>query len=112
MPRNDETLYLRRPLADLADFCIPEHSLHRILLRVAVTAMDLDCLDRRAHRQLRTVQFGDRSLLAEGLLVLGEPCRMKHQMLRRFDFGRHVGELELNSLKIGDRLSELLAQSG
>src|SRR4051812_35931332 len=72
--------------------------------------MDLDGLDRRSHRELRAVQLGNRCLLAEGLLVLGEPRRMKHQMLSRLDFGGDVRKLKLNALKVRNRLTELLPE--
>src|SRR6266516_697326 len=110
MSCDDETLYLGRSLADLTDLCIAKHALDRVLLGVSVSAVDLNCLDRSTHRQLRTVKLGNRGLLTERLLVLRQPGCVKHQVLSGFDLGRNIVELELNALKTGDRLSELLAE--
>src|SRR5688500_17889210 len=52
VPGYHDALNLGGAFADLADFGVPHHALDRIILGVAVTAMDLDRLDRRAHRKL------------------------------------------------------------
>ena len=46
------------------------------------------------------------------LAVLRQPRRVKHELLPGFDLGRHVGELELQTLEVGDRLPELMAHAG
>src|SRR5689334_16171537 len=44
LPRDHQPLDLRGALADLADLGVAEHALHRVVLRVAVAAVDLDGL--------------------------------------------------------------------
>src|SRR5687767_3657134 len=106
--RNDETLDLTRSLSDLADLRVAEHALDGILLGIPVAAVDLDRLDRGPHGQLRTEQLRHRGRLAERLTTLCEPGRMVDEMLPCLDFRGHVTQLELQSLKLGDRLAELL----
>src|SRR6266511_5450222 len=72
---DDDPLDLRGPFPNLAHFRVPHHSLDWIILGVAIAAVDLDCFERRAHRQLGTEQLGDRRLLTERLSVLSEPRR-------------------------------------
>src|SRR5207237_8350481 len=102
---------LRRSLAKLADPGVAENSLDRILLRITGPSVDLNCLYSGAHGELRAVKLCNRGLLAERLLVLRQPRRMKHQMLACFDLSSDIGELELDSLKACNGLSELLAKS-
>ncbi len=50
--------------------------------------------------------------VAGGDGAIGEPGGLIRQQARRFDFGGHVRELELDGLKLGDGFAELLALLG
>src|SRR5690348_6535905 len=110
MPRNYNSLNFRGPFTDLTDLRVTHEALDRIVLRVAVTAVDLHGFDRRAHRELGAEELGHRCFLAIRPSVLREPSCMEHQVLSGLDLRRHVGELELNTLEVGDRLAELPTQ--
>ena len=46
------------------------------------------------------------------MALIGEPGGLIGEQARGFDFRGHVGQLELDGLKIGDGLAELLALLG
>src|SRR5690348_17236441 len=107
MARDHDALDLGRALADFTDLCIPHEALDGIVLGVAVATVYLHRFDRGSHRKLRAEELRHCCFLAEWLSVLSEPGRVKHEVLTRLDLRRHVGELELDPLKVGDRLTEL-----
>src|SRR3989441_4169070 len=106
--RSHDALNLARAFADLADLRVPHHPLDWIIRRIAVAAVQLDGLGGGAHGQLGGEQLRHRRLLLERPAVLLEPRRVIHEVLGRLDFGRHVGEREVDTLEAGDRLAELL----
>src|SRR5712691_1588814 len=103
---NNHLLHLVGALADREDLGVAIEAADRILLDVAVAAVDLDGLLRAAHGQAACLELGLRGgegevapgvLLARGLV---------NEQARRFDLGRHVGELALDGLELRDRLAE------
>src|SRR5438094_10080598 len=106
MARDHDALDLGGSLTDLADLCVAHEPLDRIILRVAVAAVDLHRLDRGSHGELRAEQLCHRRLFAEWPAVLGPPSGVKHQVPARLDLVSHVRNFELNSLKTDGRLAE------
>ena len=107
--RDHDPLDLARSLVDLRDLRVAVVALDRELLRVAVAAEHLDrllrdCAPRPGGEQLR---LGALAPCAAGPLL--QPGRAVRQQPRGVDLRRHVGELELDRLEVGDPLAELPA---
>src|SRR5687768_18236854 len=109
VPCDHDPLDLRGALPDLADLGVPHHALDRVILGVPIAAVHLNRLDRGAHRELGAEELRHRGLLRKWPTVLGQPGRVKHQVLPRLDLRGDVGELELDPLEARDGLAELLA---
>src|SRR5215213_1878824 len=106
---NHDALDFRRAFADLADLGVTHHPLDRIVLRIAIPTVNLDRLDRSAHRKLGAEQLCNCRFFSVWPLVLCEPGSVEHEVLPRLDLRCHVGELELDALEIRDRAPELLS---
>src|SRR6185436_19484348 len=110
--RDDQALDLVRALADQEQRVVAVEALDLELLRVAVAAVD-------AHRLLDAAlrDLGREQLRHAGLDVGAAPrvllaCGGRDQVLGGLDAGRHVGELGLDQLVLGDRLAECTALLG
>src|SRR6185312_8562319 len=108
--RDDEAHDLVGAFEDPVDAQIAEVALDRIVLDVAVAAMELQRLvadpeagigrealgHRAAHRRVRLPGIERRS-------------RAPHHEARRLELRRHIGELELQRLELGELAAELPA---
>ena len=81
--------------------------------------MNLHRFVGHAHGHFSRVELGHAGLAGDARVVVargdgavGEPCGAIRQQARGFDFRGHIGELELDGLKFGDGLAELLALLG
>src|SRR5215217_7982224 len=106
-PRNDDALNLARPFVDGGDAGVAVHALDRVVARVAIAAMNLDGVGADAVSGFRGVELRYRSVEAS-LFVSGVFHRggAQREQTRGVGFGRHVSQLELNRLELGDRLAE------
>src|SRR5919204_2855992 len=107
--RDDEPLNLARPLVDLRDLRVPVVALDRKLLRVAVTAENLDCFGRLPARHLRGEELRLRPRLGMGFALMLQPSSPINEESCGVDLRRHVRELPLHALEVGDSLPELAA---
>src|SRR6266481_1293711 len=107
--RDDDTLDFAGAFIDLRDLCIPEKFLDGKISHVSIPAKELNRLRRDPHRRFGREQLRhagvERDVFARILARRG-PMR---QRPRRLDTRRHVGELELHRLEVGDPFLELLA---
>src|SRR6476646_7260523 len=102
-------LDLVRALVDLGDLGVAHHPRARVLVDVAVTAENLDRLDRHLHRVVGGEELGHRGPLAEGggaLGLVGHRAGFVEELAGGSGAGLHVGELELDRLQLVDRLAE------
>src|SRR6476646_6102382 len=102
-------LDLRGSLADQQQRRVAVEALDLVLLRVAVAAVDAEALLDALLAGLRGEQLRHPGLEVGALASVLHPRRLAGQQARRLDLGRHVGELELDRLVLGDRLAEGLA---
>ena len=111
-PRDHHLLDLVGALTDREDLRVAVEAAHRILLHVAVAAVDLDRLlgaaDRQAPRLELRLRRRQREVAARVLLHR----RLVNEQPRRLDLGRHVGELGLDRLEARDRPAERVALAG
>src|SRR3954471_19906102 len=104
--RYDHLLYLIRPLADREDLRVAVEAADRVLLDVAVAAMDLHRLVGRLDGQPSGLQLRLRRHEAEVAPLILEPCRLVGEQTSRLDLRGQVGELRLDRLEARDRLPE------
>src|SRR5260221_968439 len=102
-------LDLRGSLADQEQRRVAVKALDLVLLRVAVAAVNAKALLDALLAGLRGEQLRHPSLEIGALAGVLHPRRFAGDETGRLDLGRHVGELELNRLVLGDRLAEGLA---
>ena len=108
MVRGDhDALDLARALVDLGDLRVAVVALDRELLRVAVAAEHLDRLAGLPAGDRRREQLGLSALDGMRKTLLLEPGGPIREPAGRRDLGRHVGELELDRLEVGDPAAEL-----
>src|SRR5699024_279558 len=105
---DNDALDLARALVDLGDLGVAHHALNRVILGVAVAAVDLDRLGGDLHGSLGSEQLGGSSVEGEGLAFGLEGSRLVGQQAGSFDGNVHVGEDELGVLELRDRTAELL----
>src|SRR5699024_7213520 len=105
---DNDALDLTRALVDLGDLGIAHHALNRVILGVAVAAVDLDCLGGDLHGSFGGEQLSGSSVEGEGLAFGLEGSRLVGQQAGSFDGNVHVGEDELGVLELRDRTAELL----
>ena len=79
---------------------------------IAVPAVDLNAFIGDPHGHFAGIQFRHRRLRGRLHSLVLHPCRAMSQQARGVDLRCHVGEFELDRLKFGDRLSELLSLLG
>src|SRR5215813_8882458 len=109
LPRNNHALDLARPLADCAKLYIAVVLLRGIVLDEPIAAMNLNAFIRAAHRNLTRVEFGHRRFLRCLQPRIFHRGSTQCEQTRRIDFSRHVRELPLDRLKVGDWTPKLLA---
>src|SRR6187551_766557 len=102
-------LDLRGPLADQEQRRVAVEALDLVLLRVAVATVDAEALLDALLAGLRGEQLRHPRLQVGALTGVLHPRRFTGDKSGRLDLGRHVGELELDRLVLGDRLAEGLA---
>src|SRR6266542_2560224 len=107
--RDHHPLHLVRALADLEDLLVAVEARDRVLVHVAVAAVDLERPVDGAVRELAGVELRHCGLARERLPLVLQPRRLVDEVAPGLDLGCHVHELELNRLEARDRLSELLA---
>src|SRR5205823_3123912 len=106
---DDEPLNLRRALADGAELGVAPVFFGWVIFRVAVAAVNLYGLLADPDGDLRGVELRHRRLFSHLLpRVLQSRCAVG-QKARGVYLRRHVCELELDGLKLGDGLAELFA---
>ena len=109
---DDHPLDVGGALADQQHRGLPVEPLDLVLLGEAVAAVDPE----RVLHHLRAVLAG-QVLRHPGLEVVARtgvllPRRLHHQLVRRLDLGRHVGQPEQHRLVLGDLLAEGLPLLG
>src|ERR687896_1875586 len=102
-------LDLRGALADQQQRRVAVQALDLVLLGVAVAAVDAERVLDDLLAGLRREQLRHAGLEVRALAGVLHPRRLEREQARRLDLGRHVGELELDRLVLGDRLAERLA---
>src|SRR3954447_13801781 len=107
--RYDHLLYLIRPLADSEDLRVAVEAADRVLLDVAVAAVDLHRLVGCLDGQPSGLQLRLRRHEAEVAALILEPRRLVREQPGRLDLRREVGELRLDRLEARDRLPERAA---
>src|SRR5215217_2382405 len=105
--RDHEPLDLARPLVDLGDLRVAVEALSGELLRVPVAAENLDRLRRLPACHLRGEELRLRALLGMRPALLLEPRGPVDEQARSVELRRHVGELPLDRLEVGDAFAEL-----
>src|SRR3954471_19253193 len=103
---DDHLLDLIRPLADRQDLRVAVEAAHRVLLDVAVPAVDLHRLLAGAHREAPRLELGLRRGQREVAALVLLARRLVDEQPGRLDLGRHVGELALDGLELRDRPAE------
>src|SRR3954471_24012357 len=104
--RYDHLLNLIRPLADREDLRAAVDAADRILLDVAVAAVDLHRLVGRLHREPPGLQLRLCRDEAEVAALVLEPRRLVCEQARCLDLRGQVGELRLDRLEARYRLPE------
>src|SRR5579872_1565375 len=102
-------LHVRSAFVNLADFGIPEILLDGIILYEAGAAKDLYRQRTDALGDLRGEQLGHGSLLHKVLARILHAGGVVYHEPRGLNVSGHLRQLELDALKIGDRLAKLLA---
>src|ERR687884_1007279 len=112
LSRDDDALNLAGALADGAELRIAPVLFRRVIFDVAIAAVYLHGLLRYANGDFAGVELGHRGLFRRRLAGVLQGGGLIRQQARRFDLCRHVGELELNRLELGNRAPELVALAG
>src|SRR5436305_14645532 len=102
-------LDLAGALVDLGDAGVAEVALDVVLLGVAVAAVDLQRLVGDPLGHLGGEQLGLGGFEGVALLVLLGPRRLPGEQAGGVELGRHVREVELDRLEVGEMGAELLA---
>src|SRR5690606_25213047 len=89
---DDEPLDLLRALVDLRNLRVTHKSLDRIILRIAVSAVYLDCLHRDLHRGIARHQLCHCGFLAVRKAVRLEPGRLISKETGSLDRSCHVSK--------------------
>src|SRR5687768_12341418 len=112
LPRNDDALHLVGAFADAHEGRVAHQALDRVLLGIAVGAVDAHGLERVLQSGLGGEVFRHAGLhVAAPALVVGLR-RLLDQQARRLHARGHLAQLELDRLVLGDRLAEGLARLG
>ena len=116
LPRDHKSLNFAGAFADGAQFHVAVKLLGRIILDEAIAAVNLYRFIRYADGhfsriKFRHARFARKSsvVIPRGNRLVGKPRRLVSKQTCRFDLHSHVRELELNRLKLSNRLAELFA---
>ena len=113
MARNDQALNFAGAFADGAELDVAIKLFGGIVFDEAVAAVDLDALVGDADSDFAGEEFGHAGFAGEAhIFLIGEPGGLIDEQTSGFDLRGHVGEFELDGLKIGDGFAELLALLG
>src|SRR5215471_9359041 len=115
LARDDQPVDLAGALVDLGDAGVAEVALDRILLGVAVAAVNLESLGRDPLSHLGGEELGDRRLQPVAAAPAGLLLRRRGsagQKARGVDLGGHVRQIKADHLEIGDRAGERPALAG
>src|ERR1700722_10609695 len=108
-PGDHQLLDLVGSLADREDLRVAVEPADRILLDVAVAAMDLERLVGRVNGEPPALQLCLRREQAKVAALVLEPGGLLHKKPARLGFDRDVGELGLDRLEARDRSAEGVA---
>src|SRR5918998_4498483 len=100
---DDLAVYLAGPLPYLVDLDLPPVAGHRVRLHKALAAPNLDGRIRGPLGSLGGEHLGHARLPPEGPPLILQPRGLEHQVAGELYLHRHVSELELYGLKLGDR---------
>src|SRR5918999_354074 len=106
LPGDHHLLPLVGPLSDRQDLGVAVEPAHGVLLDVPVPAVDLNRFFGRPHGQAAGLELGLRRRQREVLARVLLERRLVGQEARGLDLARHVGQLGLDGLELGDRLAE------
>src|SRR5207249_5583696 len=106
---DDELHDLARALVDLGDLRVAVMALRWEVREVTVAAEDLHALAPGLHRDVAREELRFSRLEDEGLAAVLERRRLPGEQARGVDLRRHVRELPLDRLVLGDLLTERLA---
>src|SRR5919206_37357 len=109
---DDHALDLRRALADEQQRGVAVQALDLVLLRVAVAAVDAEALLHAEAPGLGGEELGHAGLEVGALAGVLEPRGAQREQPGGLDLSRHVGQLELDRLVLGDRAPEGAALLG
>src|SRR3954447_12168294 len=109
---DDHPLDLGGALPDEQQRRVAVEALDLVLLRVAVAAVDAQRLLDAEVAALGGEELRHAGLELRALAGVLHPGGAERHQARRVDLRRHVGELELDRLVLGDRLAERLALPG
>src|SRR3970282_2114554 len=104
-----DALDLARPLVDLRHLRVAVVALERELLRVPVAAENLDRFGGLPAGPSPREELRLRALRSVRTPLLLEPGRAVREQARCVDLGRHVRELPLDGLEVGDPATDRLA---
>src|SRR5258708_14168178 len=107
--RDRGQLHVRGAFIDFPDSPIAPIFLDWIIFCETVSAVDFDCERRHALGHLRREQFGHSGFFHETDAGVFHAGSVINHQARRFDFGCHLRDLELDPLKFRNRLPELRA---
>src|SRR3954469_5582305 len=109
---DDHPLDLARALTDQQQRRVAVDALDLVLLGVPVAAVDAQRLLRAEAAGLAGEQLGHARLEVGALARVLQPRRLEREHPGRLELRRHVGELELDRLVLGDLPAERLALLG
>ena len=110
LPRDDHAHDLIGALKDLVDPQVPNNPLKRIVLQIAISAMQLKRLIGHFKTGVRSEPLGHGAVSGRACILLIECVgRSPDHETRRLQFRCHIREPELQGLEIREGLSELAA---
>src|SRR5262245_31613639 len=109
---DDDLLDLGRALVELRHARVAEVALDRRAAHQPVGAQQVDRGPRRAVASLRREELRHGRLLRVRQALITQPRRIVREVPRRFDIGRHGGELVLDRLQVGERRAVAPALDG
>src|SRR6476620_6415272 len=107
---NQLTVDLVGTFPDLGDLCIAHEALDAVILAVSVAAVQLYCISRDAHREIRSPHFEHRRFDAETARTSVYPaCHMPQPRFAHCKIGCEIREHELYALEFDDAPPRLAA---
>src|SRR2546422_5554238 len=101
---DDDALDFTGAFIDLSDLRIPKEFLDGEISHVPIPPEELNRLRRDPHRRFGREQLRHAGVERDVLTRIFARRRPLRQRPRRLDARRHIGELELHRLEVGDRL--------